>query len=88
MGSLSRFGKLLSQNSALLLCDMQVKFRPTIKNFEEIVHNSNRLLRAANILNIPIVATEQYPKGKHTWAGLGPLLPNRKILVLLYLFYC
>jgi nicotinamidase-related amidase len=42
---------------------MQVKFRPSIKYFDEIVHNSNRLLKAATILDIPVVVTEQYPKG-------------------------
>jgi len=60
-----KIGKLLTKNSCLFLCDMQVKFRPSIKHFDEIVQNSNRLLRAAKILEMPVVVTEQYPKGLH-----------------------
>jgi len=65
-----QIGKLLTQNSCLFLCDMQVKFRPSIKYFDEIVKNSNRLLRAAKILDMPVVVTEQYPK------GLGKTVPE------------
>ncbi|XP_054756807.2 isochorismatase domain-containing protein 2-like isoform X1 [Lytechinus pictus] len=59
-------GKLVLRNSSLFLCDMQEKFRPTIKYFPEIVEVSSRLFRAARILDIPVIVTEQYPK------GLGP----------------
>tara|TARA_B110000483_G_scaffold12293_1_gene14046 strand:- start:800 stop:940 length:141 start_codon:yes stop_codon:yes gene_type:complete len=34
-----------------------------IENGAEVVANTNRLLAAANILNIPVVATEQNSKG-------------------------
>jgi len=70
MSSFLKIGKLVTQNSCLFLCDMQVKFRPTIKYFDEIVQNSNRLLRAAKILDMPVVVTEQYPK------GLGKTVPE------------
>lgn len=43
---------------------MQEKFRPTIKYFPEIVEVSSRLFRAARILDIPVIVTEQYPKGE------------------------
>jgi hypothetical protein len=33
-----------------------------ISHFEEVVHNSNRILHAAKIMNLPVLATEQYPK--------------------------
>ncbi|XP_795064.1 isochorismatase domain-containing protein 2 [Strongylocentrotus purpuratus] len=59
-------GKLVLRNSSLFLCDMQEKFRPMIKYFPEIVEVSSRLFRAARILDIPVIVTEQYPK------GLGP----------------
>lgn len=61
--SLAKLGKLIPDNSALFLCDMQEKFRPSIKYFNEIVFNSNRLLQAAKILEMPVICTEQYPKG-------------------------
>lgn len=56
---------LLREKSILLLCDMQEKFRPTIKYFPQIVETSNKLLQACKILDIPYVVTEQYPKGKN-----------------------
>jgi nicotinamidase-related amidase len=58
-----RLSRLSSKTSALFLCDMQEKFRPSIQYFGEIVFNSSRLLRTAKILDMPIVCTEQYPKG-------------------------
>ncbi len=61
--SLAQLGKMVPKNSALFLCDMQEKFRPSIKYFNEIVFNSNRLLQAAKLLNMPVFCTEQYPKG-------------------------
>ena len=54
---------VLRKTSVLLLCDMQEKFRPTIKYFPQVVETSNKLLQACKILNIPYVVTEQYPKG-------------------------
>ncbi|VDM98594.1 unnamed protein product [Thelazia callipaeda] len=55
--------RLASGNSVLLLCDMQEKFRPSIKFFEEIVKISKRLVVAAKLLDVKVIATEQYPKG-------------------------
>lgn len=65
-----RLGRLLPQNTALFLCDMQEKFKPNIKHFPQIVETSHRLLQAATILDMPVVVTEQYPK------GLGPTVPE------------
>jgi len=42
---------------------MQEKFRHGIKYFPEIVTNTKRVLGAAKILDLPVVYTEQYPKG-------------------------
>jgi len=49
---------------------MQEKFAPNIKFFPEIVSNSSRVFKAAQIMNIPVWVTEQYPK------GLGPTVPE------------
>lgn len=61
--SVCRVGLLSIKNSAVFLCDLQEKFRPMIQYFPEIVEVSSRVLRAAKILDIPVVITEQYPKG-------------------------
>ncbi|KAK3605551.1 hypothetical protein CHS0354_013192 [Potamilus streckersoni] len=65
-GAVRRLGRICPKNSVLFLCDMQEKFRKTIQYYPQIIAVSNRLLQAANTLNIPVVVTEQYPK------GLGP----------------
>ncbi|CAI9722791.1 domain-containing 2-like [Octopus vulgaris] len=69
----NRLGKLLFNRSILFLCDMQEKFRPTIQYFPQIVEVSARMLSAAKILDMPIIVTEQYPK------GLGSTVPELDI---------
>ncbi|XP_056299974.1 isochorismatase domain-containing protein 2 [Pseudoliparis swirei] len=63
-------GRLSTNDSVLLLCDMQEKFRPNIFQFTNIVSNAARLLQASRVLGIPSILTEQYPK------GLGPTVPE------------
>ena len=58
-----RLGKLIPQNTCLFLCDLQEKFRNSIQYFPQIVEISGRLLKAFSLLELPVVATEQYPKG-------------------------
>lgn len=65
-----RLGKLGIETSALFLCDMQEKFRQSVAFFPEIVSVAARMLQGAQILDIPILVTEQYPK------GLGPTVPE------------
>ncbi|TCK21222.1 isochorismatase family protein [Pseudonocardia endophytica] len=52
--------------SVLLLVDLQQRLMPAISGGDEVVANSDRLARAAGMMDVPIVATEQNP------AGLGP----------------
>jgi len=58
-----KLGKLYPKSSALFVCDMQEKFRPSIKFFPEIINVAGRMLSAAKILEMPVITTEQYPKG-------------------------
>ncbi|MSO89588.1 MAG: hydrolase [Rhodospirillaceae bacterium] len=63
-------------SSGLLLIDMQEKLVPTVANAEGTVKNAGILLRAAARLGLPILASEQYPKGLgHTVEPLRALLP-------------
>ena len=57
-----RLGKLEASNTAIFMCDIQERFASSIAHFETIVSNAERILKVANILALPIVATEQYPK--------------------------
>ncbi|XP_018415083.1 PREDICTED: isochorismatase domain-containing protein 2 isoform X2 [Nanorana parkeri] len=68
--SLTRLGRLGQKSSVLFLCDMQEKFRHNIAFFPQIVSVASRLLQAGKMLDIPVIVTEQYPK------GLGPTVPE------------
>lgn len=58
-----KLGNIKLAETVFFLCDMQEKFRPAIKYFDEIVEVSKRLVAASKILSIPLIVTEQYPKG-------------------------
>ena len=45
-----------------VVCDIQEKFSPSITHFDMIVKNTERLVKVVNMLGIPVIATEQYPK--------------------------
>jgi nicotinamidase-related amidase len=57
---------LTTENAVLLLIDLQQKLVPVITDGDTMVARSVRLAEAAQLLGVPVRATEQYP------AGLGP----------------
>lgn len=54
---------LKKNNAVLVIVDIQDKLAVVMKHKEKIVNNCVHLIEAAKLLNIPIVVTEQYPKG-------------------------
>lgn len=65
---LPRSPMLMSRHdSAVLVVDFQEKLAGLIDGYERLVWNARRIVDAAKIYDIPVFATEQYPK------GLGPL---------------
>jgi len=63
--------RLLSrENSILIVIDMQEKLLPHVEAHEDILRRVRLLVSSAKRLGVPIVATEQYPK------GLGPTVPE------------
>ncbi|MDF1582687.1 MAG: hydrolase [Methyloprofundus sp.] len=54
-----------SHNSLLLIIDIQDKLTTVMPegNAQDMLENSARLIDTANLLNVPIIITEQYPKG-------------------------
>ena len=62
MAALARLGKLVAPSSALFVCDIQERFVPVIHNMPAVVDTAKRMIRAATLLDLPIVVTEQYPK--------------------------
>ena len=51
------------ERAALVVVDVQEAFRPAVQDFDEVVANARRLMEGAKILGVPVVVTEQYPKG-------------------------
>ena len=49
--------------AALVVIDMQESFREPIKDFAEVAARVALVAHAARLLNIPVLITEQYPKG-------------------------
>jgi nicotinamidase-related amidase len=65
---------------ALIVIDIQEKLLPPIFERERVVKNSQLLIRAAGILNVPTIATTQYAKGLgETVPDVKSLLPNEAI---------
>ena len=46
-----------------MMVDVQERLLPSISNHEAVLSNSVKLLRAAEVLSLPALYTEQYPKG-------------------------
>ncbi len=68
---IERNKKILSrEKTALLLIDIQEKILGVMKNPDQVVQNSLKLIKGFKALNIPIFYTEQYPKGLGQTSGL------------------
>ncbi|EGC29083.1 hypothetical protein DICPUDRAFT_43334 [Dictyostelium purpureum] len=63
MKEIKSVGIISPESSALFICDIQSKFENEIYKFKHMVFESKIMMKAAKELNIPIVVTEQYPKG-------------------------
>ncbi|GIY09539.1 isochorismatase domain-containing protein 2 [Caerostris darwini] len=72
MSTICRLRQLVPKTTALFLCDMQEKFAPSIQHFPAIANVASRILKTAKILKMPVVVTEQNPKGLgHTVKEIG-----------------
>lgn len=72
---------LSSENSLVLIIDIQDKLVAAL-NKSIVVENAVKVVGAANLLNIPILLTEQYPKGLgSTVEPLKCVLPDNSEVV-------
>jgi len=62
--------KLDRDRTALVVVDVQEAFRPVVVDFDRVARNAAVLVQGAKVLGIPILVTEQYPK------GLGHTIPE------------
>jgi nicotinamidase-related amidase len=61
---------LEAERCALLVIDIQERLLPPIFQKEQLVHNAQLLIRAADVLKIPAIVSTQYAK------GLGGTVPE------------
>jgi len=72
---------LQAEQCALLVIDIQEKLLPPIYQKEQLVRNSQLLIRAAGILKIPAMVSTQYAKGLGaTVPQLASLLPGVEVI--------
>lgn len=65
------------KDAVLLMIDIQSKLLPAIYGHDEIENNASRLLKSATTLGVPLLFTEQYPKGLgSTVDGISSLIPQ------------
>jgi nicotinamidase-related amidase len=61
---------LRAEDTVLVMVDVQEKLLPHIAEAERVVRNCRLLVEGAKLLGVPVLCTEQYPK------GLGPTVPE------------
>jgi nicotinamidase-related amidase len=75
-------GKLQPERTALVVVDVQEGFRKAIPDFERVARATATLIEGAEAIGIPVLITEQYPKGlgetapevaEHLPDGIEPL---------------
>lgn len=77
-----------AQRSLLLIIDLQEKLLPVIHDRDRVVSESVWLAGVANQLDIPVIVSEQYPKGLGTTtAGLAERLEQATLIEKLH-FSC
>lgn len=63
---------LFKEDTVLMVIDIQERLVPAMKYGKKVIENTNILVSIAKDLEIPIVVTEQYPR------GLGPTVSEIK----------
>ena len=51
------------KQTALVVIDLQEAFRSAISDFPEVASHASMAVRGFQILNVPVIVTEQYQKG-------------------------
>jgi nicotinamidase-related amidase len=73
---MQQISRLSREHAALIVIDMQEAFRPVIHDYNEVAARIAKAVQGANLLEVPVIVTEQYPKGlKHTAEEIQPHLP-------------
>lgn len=75
--------RLNREDTAVLLIDYQEKLMPAMHNKDAFIPRTRMLIQGLHALDIPVVASEQYPKGLGSTVpeikevlGVAPVLPK------------
>ncbi len=72
---------LQADQSSLLVVEIQERLAPAIADREALIARTATLIEGAGQLGVPILVSEQYPKGLgHTVAALAPLLETEQTI--------
>ena len=66
---------ITADQSCLLVIDIQDRLAPTMADTSMVIDNTAVLLKAARTLGVPVLVSEQYPR------GLGPTTPELAALI-------
>ena len=58
--------RIVREETAALVVDYQEKLVPVMEHYEQLINQSQILLQGLNVLQIPMVITQQYTKGLGT----------------------
>ena len=79
---------LQKDKSCFILIDVQEKLTPLVMHADQLISNCQWLMRLASELDVPILVSEQYPKGLgSTVEPLRQLMPNHTEIDKVY-FSC
>ncbi|MEH6632175.1 MAG: hydrolase [Halopseudomonas aestusnigri] len=52
-----------AENSVVVVIDVQERLAPAINDLDNVLHANDLVLKTASELSVPVLVTEQYPKG-------------------------
>jgi nicotinamidase-related amidase len=67
-----------TEDTVLLIVDIQEKLAAVMAEKDKVVKNNQHLIALAKLINMPVMVTEQYPK------GLGPTVPELREVLPFY----
>ena len=80
---------LRKDDTLLVIVDIQTKLLNVIFEKERLISNCSKLIRSAQLLEIPLVMTEQYPQGMGpTDSAILDLLPEIKVITKMSFSCC
>lgn len=84
---MSNIGLVKKGNTAFVIIDVQERLMPVIDGEDVVLENVNKLIEGSQILGVPLLVTEQYPKGLgHTSAEVS--LPEGQEVIEKICFSC